>query len=172
MLITVRGDSGFGTPLMYKTCDDLRMTFTIGMGMNPRLKKISEDLLAQAVKTYAETQTPQRLFLPIEYQADSWPAPRPVVIKVEANAQGTNRRAVGIRPVNRILHGGVKFPETRGTRFRRHGDGDRATEGLAGSGEGAALATDGAAVAQERAERPRILRLAGAVGALLLCLAA
>ena len=73
---------------------DVRMTFTIGLGMNPRLKKMSEDLLAQAVKTYAETQTPQRLFLPIAYQADSWPAPRPVVIKVEANAQGTNRRAV------------------------------------------------------------------------------
>lgn len=92
--ITVRGDSGFATPLMYKTCDDLRMTFTIGLGMNPRLKKMSEDLLAQAMKTYAETQTPQRLFLPVTYQADSWPVPRPVVIKVEANAQGTNRRAV------------------------------------------------------------------------------
>lgn len=94
VLIDVRGDSGFGTPLMYKTCDDLRVTFTIGIGMNPRLKKLSENLLEQAVKAFAETQKSQRLFLPVEYQADSWPAPRPVVIKVEANSQGTNRRAV------------------------------------------------------------------------------
>jgi hypothetical protein len=92
--ITVRADSGFATPLMYKVCDDLGVTFTIGIGMNPRLKKLSEDLLAQALKAFTETQKPQRLFLPVEYQADSWPKPRPVVIKVEANAQGTNRRAV------------------------------------------------------------------------------
>lgn len=92
--IAVRADSGFATPLVYQTCDDLGVTFTIGLGMNPRLKKMSEDLLEQALKQFAETQKPQRLFLPVEYQADSWPAPRPVVIKVEANAQGTNRRAV------------------------------------------------------------------------------
>lgn len=92
--IVVRADSGFATPLMYKICDDLGITFTIGLGMNSRLKKLSEELLNQAVNAYAETQQAQRLFLPIEYQADSWPAPRPVVIKVEANAQGTNRRAV------------------------------------------------------------------------------
>jgi hypothetical protein len=92
--ITVRADSGFATPLVYKVCDDLGVTFTIGLGMNSRLKKLSEDLLEQALKTFTETQKPQRLFLPVEYQADSWPVTRPVVIKVEANAQGTNRRAV------------------------------------------------------------------------------
>jgi hypothetical protein len=92
--LTVRADSGFATPLVYKVCDDLGVTFTIGLGMNSRLKKLSEDLLEQALKTFAETQKPQRLFLPVEYQADSWPVARPVVIKVEANAQGTNRRAV------------------------------------------------------------------------------
>jgi hypothetical protein len=30
----------------------------------------------------------------VEYQADSWPAPRQVVIKCEAHAEGTNRRAI------------------------------------------------------------------------------
>jgi hypothetical protein len=92
--ISVRADSGFGTPLVYKICDDLGVTFTVGIGMNARLKKLSEEVLDQALKTFAETQEPQRLFLPVEYQADSWPAPRPVVIKIETNAQGTNRRAV------------------------------------------------------------------------------
>ena len=92
--IVIRGDSGFATPCMHETCDELRMIFTIGVGMNPRLKRLSDSLLEQAVKTYSETQVPQRLFLPVEYQADSWSKPRPVVIKVEVHAQGTNRRAV------------------------------------------------------------------------------
>jgi len=92
--IQVRGDSGFGIPLMYEVCEELGITFTFGLGMNPRLKRMSELLLEQAVQQYEQTGEPQRLFLPIEYQADSWPAPRPVVIKAEAHAQGTNRRAV------------------------------------------------------------------------------
>src|SRR5262249_9136923 len=40
------------------------------------------------------TGQPQRSFLSLAYQAESWPAPQPVIIKVEAHAQGTNRRAV------------------------------------------------------------------------------
>src|SRR5262249_59932012 len=41
-----------------------------------------------------QTGQPQRSFLSLDYQAESWPAPQPVVLKVEAHAQGTNRRAV------------------------------------------------------------------------------
>jgi hypothetical protein len=92
--IVIRADSGFATPVMYDVCEELGLTFTIGLGMNPRLKKLSDSLLDQAIQTYAETGEPQRLFLPVEYQADTWPRPRPVVIKVEVHAQGTNRRAV------------------------------------------------------------------------------
>jgi hypothetical protein len=92
--ITIRGDSGFAMPVMYAVCEELGVTFTFGIGMNSRLKKISESLLEQAVEEYERTGQPQRLFLPVEYQADSWPNPRPVVIKAEAHAQGTNRRAV------------------------------------------------------------------------------
>jgi hypothetical protein len=92
--IVIRADSGFATPAMYDVCEELGLTFTIGLGMNPRLKKLSDSLLDQAIQTYAETAQPQRLFLPVEYQADTWPRPRPVVIKVEVHAQGTNRRAV------------------------------------------------------------------------------
>ncbi|RUL86827.1 transposase [Tautonia sociabilis] len=46
----------------------------------------------------------QRSFLPVIYQAESWPTPQLVVIKVEAHAQGTNRRAVVInRPGSAVL---------------------------------------------------------------------
>ena len=41
-----------------------------------------------------QTGQPQRLFCAFWYRAESWPAQRWVVVKCEANAQGTNRRAV------------------------------------------------------------------------------
>ena len=62
--------------------------------MNARLKKRSDSLLEQAVQQWEATGQPQRLFTAFWYQADSWPAPRWIVLKCEANAQGTNRRAV------------------------------------------------------------------------------
>jgi len=92
--IEIRGDSGFGVPKMYDVCQELRLDFTFGIGMNSRLREASDDLLKQAVEQYGLTGEPQRLFRRVEYQAESWPAPQPVVIKAEAHAQGTNRRAV------------------------------------------------------------------------------
>jgi hypothetical protein len=92
--IHVRGDSGLGVPRMYDVCRELRLTYTFGIGMNSRLREASDELLRQAVKEHERTGRPQRSFRFIEYQAESWPAPQPVVIKVEAHAQGTNRRAV------------------------------------------------------------------------------
>ena len=62
--------------------------------MNARLKRLSDALLARAQRQFDETGQPQRLFLTDLYQADSWPAPRRIVIKCEAHAPGLNRRAV------------------------------------------------------------------------------
>ena len=92
--IDLRGDSGFGVPAMYDACERLDLFYTIGIGMNARLKKLSESLLEEAVQQFDETGQPQRLFGALWYRADSWPAARWVVIKCEANSQGTNRRAV------------------------------------------------------------------------------
>lgn len=102
--IHVRGDSGFGVPLMYDVCQELRLSYTLGIGMNSRLRAMSDALLKDALQQYEETGQPQRLFLCVEYQAESWPALQPVVIKVEAHAQGTNRQAVVTnRPGCRVL---------------------------------------------------------------------
>jgi len=92
--IHVRGDSGLGVPRMYEVCRELRLSYTFGLGMNARLQALSEDLLKQAVADYEQTGQPQRRFLATRYQARSWPAEQPIVIKVEADAAGTNRRAV------------------------------------------------------------------------------
>ena len=92
--IHVRGDSGFGAPLMYDVCGELRLSYTFGIGMNSRLRELSDELLEQAVEDFERTERPQRLFLATRYQAGTWAGEQPIVIKVEAHAQGTNRRAV------------------------------------------------------------------------------
>lgn len=79
---------------MYGGCEGMEVDYTIGLGMNARLKRLSENTLNQAVKQFEATGEPQRLFCAFWYRADSWPAQRWVIVKCEANAQGTNRRAV------------------------------------------------------------------------------
>jgi hypothetical protein len=92
--IHVRGDSGFGTPTMYDACEGLNIDYALGIGMNATLKKCSDSLLQQAVARRDATGQSQRLFTAFWYRAESWPAQRWVIVKCEANAQGTNRRAV------------------------------------------------------------------------------
>ena len=102
--IHIRGDSGFGVPKMYDVCRELDLSYTFGIGMNSRLKSFSDDLLQQAVEQYEQTGAPQRLFILVDYQAEGWYMSQPVVIKAEAHAQGTNRRAVVTnRPGCRVL---------------------------------------------------------------------
>jgi hypothetical protein len=92
--INLRGDSGFGIPKVYRACEQLDLYYTIGIGMNSRIKKLSDSLLDEAVRRFEDTGQSQRLFCAFWCRADSWLAQRWVVVKCEANAQGTNRRAV------------------------------------------------------------------------------
>ena len=106
--IHVRGDCGFGVPRMYDVCEGLGLWYTFGLGMNSRVQELSESLLSEALARYQRTGEPQRLFDAALYQADSWPAPRQIVIKAEAHAAGTNRRAVVTnRPGWRVSPQGV-----------------------------------------------------------------
>lgn len=92
--IVMRGDCGFGVPTMYDVCEEERLTYTFGIGMNATLKKKSEELLAKAISQYEQTNQKQRLFMEVDYQAGTWNTSRRVIIKVEVHQQGTNRRAV------------------------------------------------------------------------------
>jgi hypothetical protein len=106
--IHIRADSGFAVPRMYETCEALQVHYTIGIGMNPVLKRKSETQLADAVEQYEQTNQPQRQFTLFAYQAKSWPQSRHVVVKCEAGPNGTNRRAVvSNRPGITVLPGGV-----------------------------------------------------------------
>ena len=94
VLIRVRADSGYAKPWFYRMCERLGIEYSIGIGMNNVLKRNSEELLQNAVEQHEKTGEPQRLFTGFDYQAGTWQQPRWVVLKCEANAQGTNRRAV------------------------------------------------------------------------------
>ena len=92
--IRVRGDGGFGNPTMYEVSERLEIIYTFGLSTNPVLIRESDALLAEAIRRWDETHEPQRLFAGFWYQAGTWNLPRWVVVKAEANAQGTNRRYV------------------------------------------------------------------------------
>ena len=92
--IHVRGDSGFGVPWMYETCEQNRLSFTFGIAANARLKRQAQDLLAKAEAEYERTGVKQRLFTFFDYQADSWDRKRTIIAKAECQAQGTNLRFV------------------------------------------------------------------------------
>jgi hypothetical protein len=86
--------AALGNPTMYAVCERLDITYTFGLSPNAALERVSEELLADAVRLWHETHEPQRLFAGFWYRAGSWPVSRLVVVKAEANAQGTNRRFV------------------------------------------------------------------------------
>jgi hypothetical protein len=123
--IIVRGDSGFGVPAMYDVCEELRLTYSFGLGMNARLQRESAELLAQAVAQYETTGQKQRLFLTRPYQAKSWPVARQVIVKCEAHAQGTNRRAI---VTNRP--GGALLPQAAYDEYTARGEGENRNKEL------------------------------------------
>jgi hypothetical protein len=104
--ITLRADAGFAAPTFYEACERLAIDYSIGLTLNAVLKRESEALLKRAIEQFQETGETQRLFDGFFYQAKSWLAPRWVVVKAEANSQGTNRRAIVTnRPGARVLPG-------------------------------------------------------------------
>jgi hypothetical protein len=92
--IRVRGDCGFGVPMMHELCDRLGIVYTFGQSANAVLQRETEALLEEAVQRWDATGEPQRLFTGFWYQAQTWAEPRWVIAKCEAHAQGTNRRFV------------------------------------------------------------------------------
>jgi hypothetical protein len=93
--IIVRGDSGFGVPVMYDVCEELGVTYTFGFSMNPRLQRETQDLLAQAVAQYEATRQKQRLFDLCGYQADSWLHPRAAAGTIRSAKVSPRRSAAG-----------------------------------------------------------------------------
>lgn len=92
--IEFRADSGFGVPAIYEVCEDMGIQYTVGVRMNPLLKKQSETLLEEVMQAYESSGQPQRACRPYWYRAKSWPHHRFCIIKAETTGEGSNRRAV------------------------------------------------------------------------------
>jgi hypothetical protein len=106
--IHLRADSGFAGPESYEMWEELGIDYTIGLGMNEVLKRASKTTLEAALAAWEQTHQSQRKFAAFDYQARTWTQPRWVVVKCEAHAQGTNRRAVVTnRPGARVVPQGA-----------------------------------------------------------------
>jgi hypothetical protein len=68
-----RGDCGFAAPAVYEGSEGLDIEYTLGLGMNPTLKKLSDEtLMAYCNRRPAS----QQLFTAFDYQAGTWNQPR------------------------------------------------------------------------------------------------
>ena len=92
--VHVRGDAGFGVPLMYDVCEGNELTYTLGFSSNAKLKRLTADLMARAVERFKRTGRKARPFECFQYQCKDWPHARTVVAKAECHAGGTNLRFV------------------------------------------------------------------------------
>jgi hypothetical protein len=89
----------------------LRVWYNFGLSANAVLQQQTENLLAEAVTAYERERQaapqwdpqwpsiPSRLFTGFWYQAGTWPQPRRVVAKAEANDRGTSRLGANHRDI-------------------------------------------------------------------------
>jgi hypothetical protein len=98
VVMLVRGDTGFAVPDMYDYCEAEGLLYAFGYGSNSVLKERSAVWL-QDLETYYhwyQHREPhvQRFEVIEDYQAGTWPRPRRIIVKLEINRKGTNRRFV------------------------------------------------------------------------------
>ena len=96
--IRVRADNGLAVPAMFDYCEEARLGYAVGYASNPVLARASEHWLdeVQLVHRWYGYRDPhvQRYEQTADYQANTWPQPRRVVVKVEVTPQGSQRRYV------------------------------------------------------------------------------
>ena len=93
--IAIRGDSGFALPALYAWCEAAGITYTIGIGRNPRLAQAVAPLLAAAEAQSRDLGGAKvRLLGETTCQADRWPVPRRIVMKAEILGKGPSTRFV------------------------------------------------------------------------------
>jgi hypothetical protein len=92
--IHVRGDAGYGLPLMYEICENNGLSYTFGFSSNARLKRMTEGLMQRAIEQFKATGHKARLFECFQYQCSSWSIARTVIAKAECHEGGTNLRFV------------------------------------------------------------------------------
>jgi len=92
--LSFRADSGFCEPYTLDWLEDEQIRYTVGIGVNSVLKRDSAAFVKSIEERYAATRQPQKRYTSVRYKADTWRAPRRVVVKSEVAALGTNVRYV------------------------------------------------------------------------------
>jgi hypothetical protein len=94
--ILVRGDTGFAIPEMYEFCERESLLYVFGYASNEVLKARTDPKLADLEEYYhwyGRYEPHLQHFEAInDYQAQTWPRPRRIIVKLEINPCGTNRR--------------------------------------------------------------------------------
>jgi hypothetical protein len=98
VVILVRGDSGLAVPAMYEFCEREGLLYAFGYASNNVLQERSATWLAdlQTYYNFYQHREPhvQRFESIEDYQAGGWSRPRRIIVKLEINRLGTNRRFV------------------------------------------------------------------------------
>jgi Transposase DDE domain group 1 len=101
--IIVRGDSGYGVPVMIAACRALDVRFCFGKAQNPVLRRLAVPVAARgaAAETLREARPlgarrPRscRVFGEFSYQAEEWPQAERTVVKWECTYGSANPRFV------------------------------------------------------------------------------
>jgi hypothetical protein len=96
--IAVRGDNGLAVPEMYEYCEQEGLLYAFGFATNDVLKERTDSWLADLETYYHwyQHREPhvQRFEVLEDYQAGTWSQPRRIVVKLEVNRHGSNRRFV------------------------------------------------------------------------------
>jgi hypothetical protein len=97
--IAVRGDSGFCTPHLLETLEQLNaelgdVEYLFGLAKNPALLKKAAPAMSQAEELFRSRREKAQCFSSFFYAAGSWSRPRYVAAKAEHSALGANPRFV------------------------------------------------------------------------------
>jgi hypothetical protein len=94
----VRSDNGLAVPGLYDYCEANRLPYAFGYSTNAVLQRGTDQALADLElyhRLYKHREPVVQRFESVsDYQADSWPHPRRIVVKIEVTPQGSQRRFV------------------------------------------------------------------------------
>ena len=95
--IEIRADSGFATPRLYEfcECEENQLQYVIGLSRNPRLQRVVEPLLDSTREKVRLSWRKNSVSLTSFFiEPTSWDQSRRVIVKVEVDQRGINRRFV------------------------------------------------------------------------------
>ncbi len=126
-IIEFRADAGFAVPRMYEALEAIpNVIYTIGFAMSAVLRRKSEELLKSTELQYQTTGKLAKQYMLFPHSARSWKkVSRNIVIKCEANSEGSNRRAV---VTNRP--GADQYPDGTYERYADRGESENRNKEL------------------------------------------